>query len=66
MSIRAFQFTFTGLLFVLTITVLEAQQPAEKCPAETGSFTAANGVQLFYSKQGSGNDFVTWRIREFG
>jgi hypothetical protein len=30
-----------------------------KCPAETGSFTAADGVQLFYSKQGSGHDFVT-------
>jgi proline iminopeptidase len=59
MSFRAVQFTFTGLLFVLTVSV-QGQQPAEKYSAETGSFTAADGVQLFYSKQGSGHDFVVF------
>jgi proline iminopeptidase len=60
MSFRAVQFTFTGLLFVLTVSELQGQQPAEKYPAETGSFTAADGVQLFYCKQGARPDFVVF------
>jgi len=60
MSFRAVHFVFRGLLFFLTVSVLQGQQPAEKYPAETGSFTAADGVQLFYSKQGSGPDFVVF------
>jgi len=60
MSFRAVHVVFTRLLFVLTVSVLQGQQPAEKYPAETGSFTAADGVQLFYCKQGSGRDFVVF------
>src|SRR5690349_24704332 len=60
MSFREVQFAFAGLLLVLTVLVLQGQQPAEKYPAETGSFTAADGVQLFYCKQGSRPDFVVF------
>src|SRR5690349_24531654 len=60
MSFREVQFAFAGLLLALTALALQGQQPAEKYPAETGSFTAADGVQLFYCKQGSGHDFVVF------